>query len=527
MERHGLTRRSLLLGAGAAAAAIAAARLPAFEAIADAAQPTAGDWGELAGALSGTLVLPGDPAYASARLAWNAHYDTTRPQAVVRAANAQDVAVAIAFARDHGIRPIPRSGGHSFAGYSTGNGLIIDVAGLAEVSVRRDRERARIGPGVDNIGMYRGLGRHGLAIPGGTCPTVGIAGLAQGGGIGPFGREHGLALDRMTAAQVVTADGRILRVNEREHADLFWAIRGGGGGNFGIATSFEFAPVTAGGTWTQSTVTFPWRHAARLFAIYQDWIPALTPRCTPVFVVRNDAPSTTGEPTVYLEIAYRGSRAAHDAVVRDFAREAGVRPLAQTAETGTFYETEMADWCPGFSAEECADADATAAGRLPRLGVGIRSDFIVDRWPRAAIEAALEQLERRQRDPELQPAGASSSVLAGKLRIEPVDGAMRDPAPGATAYRHRDCTLLAQYQVRFPTNASASLAQANLAWLDELYGATRPWLSGKAYVNYLNRHPAHSGSAFYGANLARLRRVKAAYDPNGLFRFGQGITPAA
>jgi FAD/FMN-containing dehydrogenase len=500
--------------------------VPGIGGNADAAEPAPDDWRELAASLTGTLVLPADPAYASARLGWNAHYDAA-PRAVVQAATAHDVAVAVRFARDRGIRPIPRSGRHSFAGFSTGSGLIIDVAGLDEIAVRRDRERARIGPGVDNIGMYRGLGRHGLAIPGGTCPTVGIAGLAQGGGIGPFGREHGLALDRMTAAQIVTADGRLLRVDAANHADLFWAIRGGGGGNFGIVTSFEFAPVPAGGTWTQSTIVYPWRHAARLFAVYQDWIPALTPRCTPVFVVRNDTASGTAEPTVYLEIAYRGSRAAHDAAVREFSREAGVKPLSQSASTGTFYETEMADWCPGFSAEECADAEATAAGRLPRLGVGIRSNYIVDRWPQRAIEVVIEQLERRQRDPELQPPGISSSTLAGKLRIEPVDGAMRLPAPSATAYRHRDCTLLAQYQVRFPTDASQSLAQANLEWLDALYDATRPWLSGKAYVNYLSRHPSHSGSAFYGANLARLRRIKATYDPTGLFRFGQGITPAA
>lgn len=512
-----LTRRGFLVGAGSLAALAAAGRFG----VAAAAAGTS-EWHDLAGALDGALILPTDPAYAAARLVWNAHYDTARPAAVVRAASDRDVATALAFARDHGIRPIARSGGHSFAGYSTGDGLVIDVSALNAIAVDRGRGLARIGAGVDNIGMYRGLGPHGFAIPGGTCPTVGIAGLTQGGGIGPFGREHGLALDHVVGARVVTADGRIRDIDARRDPDLFWAIRGGGGGNFGIVTSFLFAPVAAGRMWTQSTTTFRWRDAARVFSAYQDWLPTLTPRCTPTLVVRNDV----AEPTVYLETAYRGPRADHDAALRAFAREAGVRSIAQSASSGTFYATEMAEWCPGFSAEECADAEATAQGRLPRLGAGIRSDFIVDRWPAHAFETVIDQLEQRQRDPELQVPGASPGSLAGKLRIEPVDGAMRDPAPDATAFRHRDCSMLVQYQVRFPATASADVASANLAWLDQLYGATRPWLSGRSYVNYLSRTPAHSGSAFYGGNLGRLRRIKAAVDPKQLFRFGQGITPA-
>ena len=520
------SRRSVLLGAGAAGLLAASTRLGWIEAVAASTGVTAADWAELAGSLDGTLILPADPAYATARLAWNAHYDTT-PAAIVRVAGDRDVATAIAFARDHGIRPIARSGGHSFAGFSTGRGLVIDLGGLAAVDLRADGASARIGAGANNLGIYRALGRRGLALPGGTCPTVGLAGLAQGGGIGPFGREHGLMLDRMTGARVVTADGRVRDVDARCDPDLFWALRGGGGGNVGIATAFTLAPVPAGGLWTQSTTSFPWRHAARVFMAYQDWLPTLTPRCTPVFVVRNDAPSATGEPAVYLETAFRGTRAAHDAALRAFARDAGVRPTLESATTGTFAATELGEYCPGFSVEECSHIAGTAAGRFPRLGVGIRSDFIVDRWPERAIEEVIEQLERRQRDPDLQPAGVSSGALCGKLRIEPVDGAMGEPAPDATAFRHRGCAMLVQYQVRFPVGASPAVASANLDWLDALYGATRPWLSGRAYVNYLGRSPAHAGRAFYGANLPRLRRIKRAYDPRGLFRFAQGITPAA
>ncbi len=521
-----ISRRALLIGAGTAAALAASARFDWLD-LAHASGPTSGDWAALSGALDGTLVLPGDPAYARARLAWNAHYDTARPAAVVRAATERDVATAVTFARDHGVRPIPRSGGHSFAGYSTGNGLVIDVSRLNAITVEPNRERAQLGAGATNIQMYRGLGRHGLALPGGTCPSVGMAGLVQGGGIGPFGREHGLASDRVVGARIVTADGHLRRVSATEHPDLLWALRGGGGGNFGIVTSFEIAPVSAGGTWTQSTTAFPWRSAARLFAAYQDWLPTLTPRCTPVFVVRNDMPTATGEPTAYLETAFRGTRAQHDAALRAFAREAGVRPIGQTATTGGFYATEMGEWCPGLSLEECADADASATGKLPRLGVGIRSSFIVDRWPAAAIERIIDELEQRQRDPDLQPAGVPSGALCGKVRIEPVDGAMQGPAADATAFAHRDCTMLVQYQVRFPADASAATASANLAWLDQLHGAMRPWHSGRAYVNYLSRDPAHAGSAFYGANLPRLRRIKASVDAAGLFRFGQGITPAS
>jgi len=320
-----LTRRNLLIGAGVGALGLVASnkvgRLATGADMAYAAASSA-DWVDLSRSIRGSLLMPDSPDYPVARLAWNTIYDDVFPQAVLLAADASDVQKAITFCQDLGIRPVPRSGGHSFQGFSTGTGLIIDLSRLNRVQLRADRERASIGAGAQLIDIYARLfTQHRMAIPGGTCPLVGISGLTQGGGIGPFSRQYGLTLDRLLGAEIVTADGRRRWVDAGNEPDLFWAIRGGGGGNFGIVTSFTFAPVPADMTLNSVTLTFAWRDAARVLAAFQEWPEVLPRTAHPDLVLVTSGRAPNAQPTATVTLWDRGPRQKADAAVRhSFAR---------------------------------------------------------------------------------------------------------------------------------------------------------------------------------------------------------------
>ena len=236
MER--LDRRELL--ERTAGAAVAASAMGAIADLAWAAPPSGRALRELERALAGDVVTPTESAYASARLLFNRRFDGVRPRAVAFCANATDVQKAVRWARRYGVRIAARAGGHSYGGYSVGSGLVVDVSRMSRISVDARARTATVGAGARLIDVYRELWKHGLTIPGGSCPSVGIAGLALGGGVGFSSRKLGLTCDNVRGLRIVTADGRARNAGARQHADLFWACRGGGGGNFGIVTRFLF-----------------------------------------------------------------------------------------------------------------------------------------------------------------------------------------------------------------------------------------------------------------------------------------------
>ena len=526
----GVTRREFLRRTGAMGVGLLGAssitRLP-WDIAEAASVATATDYTDLAAQLTGTLVLPSDASYATARLVWNTIYDNRHPQAVVKAVTAHDVQVAINFARDMGLNPIARAGGHSFQGYSTGSGLVIDVAGLNEVAMNAGRTQARIGAGTNLLRVYGALSQRGMAIPGGSCPTVGISGLAQGGGIGPFTRQYGLTLDRMIGAQMVTADGRLLRVNTRENADLFWAIRGGGGGNFGIVTAFDFAPIPVAAINTSVSLVFPWRHAERVMLAFQQWVPTVPFNAHPGMVVRTTTGGPGAQPEVAVSLWHRGRRAQCTTLVDEFIREVGVRPTSRTDDSGRFFDVEFDEYCAGLTLEQCAMADRDPRGKIPRFGVATYSEITRHSWPTEGVAVLLDQIERHQASPILQPPGVSDGLQTGKVIIEPVDGVAGSVSPTATAFPHRGCFLTMQYQARVPNGASPDLVAASQEWLDDFYSRLSPWRTGQEYSNYGNRKLTNWANAYYGVNLPRLRRIKARRDPRNLFRFAQSISPSS
>ncbi len=484
------------------------------------------DLDRLAARIRGRVLRPDMSAYDRAHVVFNSRFDEVRPRAIVQVANAEDVATAMRFIRDHDLPFAVRAGGHSFGGYSTSDGIVIDVRNLTEAEIAPDAATARLGAGLSNIAAYRALWPARKAFPGGSCPNVGITGLTLGGGLGAFGREYGLASDALTAVELVTADGRLVRADDEENADLFWALRGAGGGNFGVVTSLTFRLVPADSPFTLATFSFPWRVAARAFDAWQSWLPFLARKAWPLFVLQTQDPRQGNEPTVTVELVNAGDEAQTRALLADLFAAIGEDPLEASFSTTDFYSTAFDSYCKGLRPEECQTADETAEGRLPRPAGYWRCDIAKGPWPKAGIELLVEWMERRQRDPVLTPDPFVAGTNVGKVLVESGDGAVRDMPADATAFVHRDALFVAQYQARWTRSAPAEVAEANMAWVAGLDAAVAPYRSGSSYQNYIDPKLEDWERAYYGANLERLRAVKARVDPDDVFRFAQSIRPA-
>ncbi len=226
----------------------------------------------LQGALTGELLLPDAPAFENARKLYQTRFDHVRPAAVARCRTAQDVKACVDFARRNGIAIHPRSGAHSYAGASTGPGLVIDVGPMNQVRVDAGTNVATIGAGTQLIDVYDRLAAAGRALPGGSCPTVGIAGLVLGGGISMLGRAYGMTCDNLREVEIVTAAGEILTCDAGRHPDLFWACQGGGGGNFGIATAFRFETHPLKRI-TTLALEWDWAEMPKVLKSWQAWGP--------------------------------------------------------------------------------------------------------------------------------------------------------------------------------------------------------------------------------------------------------------
>ena len=241
-------------------------------------RPTKADWSQLRRSVQGSLALPSDPSYDQVRLLENPRYDGERPLAVLSVASAQDVATGLAFAQDHAIPVAVRSGGHSYPGWSGGGSpkaLVLDCRPLSQV--RLDGSAVTIGSGAALASVYDTIGGQGRAIPAGSCATVGIAGLTLGGGVGVLTRAMGLTCDSVTGCEVVTADGSVRTASADAEPDLFWALRGGGGGHLGVVTSFELTTQAAP---TLQTVYLQWPISAaeQVIDAWQSWAPGADAR---------------------------------------------------------------------------------------------------------------------------------------------------------------------------------------------------------------------------------------------------------
>jgi len=466
-----------------AAGTAAAAALPRL-----ARRSLAPPLGVLAKAVRGPVLTRGSASYERARQVFDSLYTSVEPLAVVQPLDAKDVSTVVRWAAAHGVHVVAKSGGHSYGGYSTTTGVVVDLSRLR--SVRLAGGRAWVGAGTRLGVVYSALGAHGLAIPAGTCPSVGIGGHALGGGFGLASRAWGLASDNLVSVQIVTADGKVLVADASHHSDLFWACRGGGGGNFGIATRFVFRThrVARG---SYFVATWPWTQVEQVLASFLAWGPhqpdGLGSLCR--------LAAGPGGPTVQVFGQFLGSQTALKGAL------ASLGPPAAKLVTGTESWLDLVRrWagCLGHTLPQCAQP-----GTQPFVGA---SDYLARVPPAGELAKFRAVVEAR---------GSAS----GALLVDAYGGAINRVRPSATAFVHRGQLASIQY---FAAGSGSSAR----SWVDGARAQLAAAVSGQAYVNYIDPHLHGWLHAYYGANLPRLRAVKKRYDPHDLFRFAQSIPPA-
>jgi FAD/FMN-containing dehydrogenase len=484
----GLDRRQFLVGTAGGAILL---RLPA-----EPAGVSRQALRELRSAVRGRVLVPHD----SARIVYNRRFEGRRPDALVLAESTADVAAAVRWANRFDVKVVARSGGHSYAGYSTtSDGVVIDLSRLR--GVRVSNGRASVGPGAQLIDVQRALTRRGLTVPSGSCPSVGIGGLALGGGHGLAGRRFGLTSDNLVAARVVTADGRVRHVDAHKNEDLYWACRGGGGGNFGIVTALTLKTHRApGAAWF--SVSWPWSQAEEALAAWQRFAPEAPPALTSIFSLGTSGGS--GSPRVAALGQYFGELPALHRLLRPLTRVAG----ASLSSGGSSYFSLVLRWAG------CLGGGFAACHTSTRSSFFAKSDYFDERLGPRGRAKMVDWIERRQRNP---------SLGSGALLLDAYGGALNRPAADATAFVHRDMLFSLQYLAYFN---GASAGRASRRWINGVWHALRPHVSGEAYQNYIDPQLDGWQRAYYGTNLERLRDIKKQVDPDFRFRFRQAIPPA-
>jgi FAD/FMN-containing dehydrogenase len=446
------------------------------------------------------VIGPASVRYDAARVVYNERYDGIRPLAVVRPLDAADVQAVVRWARRHDVRLAARSGGHSYGGYSTGTGVVVDLRNLGVIGP--PGPTVRIGAGARLIDVHARLDAAGRAIPAGSCPTVGLGGLALGGGVGLTSRAYGTTSDNARSLRIVTADGRLLTCDANRHPDLYWACRGGGGGNFGIVTDLVLRTRAATvGSWF--FLRWPWGEAEAAVAAWQDFAPHAPDELFSLCQLRTGGSG----PVVSSFGQYLGGETALRRVLA---------PLARTAPTVTIGASSALDLvlrfagCLGRTVAQCHLRGETPEGILDRGLFAAKSDYVARPLPASARASLKAFVERRQ----------SAGLGSGSILFDSYGGALNRPARTATAFVHRDQLFSAQYLAYW---GSASAAAGSLVWLRDFHAALRPHVSGFSYQNYIDPELADWRHAYYGVNYARLVAVQRAYDPDRFFRFPQAV----
>jgi FAD/FMN-containing dehydrogenase len=445
--------------------------------------------------LQGDLLEPGDPGYDDTRRVFNAMIDRY-PALIARARSAEDVRRAVLFAREHDLPLSVKGGGHNVAGSAVcGGGLMLDLALLKGIQIDPERRIAVAQPGLILGEVDAATQEFGLATPLGTASITGIAGLTVGGGIGWLNGKHGLACDNVVAADVVTADGELLRASATENTDLYWAIRGGSG-NFGVVTSFEYALHPVGRVLTGSLVYSPAQSqdALRFYHEFCKMCP------DDLSTLGNLATDDDGRTVMSITYSWCGP---HD------EGERAVRPLRSF---GTPIEdaVEVMDYCV---LQQVID-ERFPAGRQHYW----KSNFLTD-LSDEAVDVLMGFAAERPSPARVH--GETGPSRAG-IALQHVHGAAARVAPTATAFPHRhahhDFLLVSQWTD--PTDADR-----HITWTREFFEAMRPFTERAVYVNGLGVEGEERVREAYGANYERLAAIKATYDPRNLFRANQNIQP--
>jgi hypothetical protein len=471
---------------------------------------TAASWAQLGASLTGSLVLPSNPRYGIDRLLYNSKFVQLHPRAIAYCATSDDVGRCIDFATSRDVAIAARSGGHSYGGYSNTDGLVIDVSRMSGISVDTVANTAHVGAGAKLIDVYNVIGNAGRLLPGGSCPTVGIAGLALGGGIGVFGRKFGLTTDNIRSLNIVTADARTVVTDESTNSDLLWASQGGGGGNFGVVTSFEF-DVHPMPEVTLFTLHYPWAAASTMLSAWGHWIDA-----APDELWSNCQLLAQGTYGYLAQIAgvFCGTPSELASVLAPLKSMIGTAPTSSFIGSNSYLSAmEIEAGCSGLSIAACHLTTETPAGRLGREAYSAKSSYVnapMNDTSVAAFIAAVENLH------------AHAPTVGGGLAFDSYGGAINRVASDATAFVHRNALACIQATYSWTSYTSPSVIAAGAQWLHWLGTDVFDATTG-AYQNYIDPTLANWRSAYYGANLTRLVSIKNTYDPDDLFSFAQSI----
>lgn len=466
------------------------------------------DWTALAQDLDGTLIRPGDSNWPAAHQLYNTRFDNLKPAAVAYVAHPDDIRTTLSYARAHNLHIAIRNGGHSYAGWSSGNGrLIVDVSKLNKV--RTSAGTAVVGAGSKLIDVYRALTAKGVTIPAGSCPTVGVSGLTLGGGHGVVSRAYGLTCDSLTQATLITADGKQLTANATENKDLFWALRGAGNGNFGVVTELHFKTHPAPQAVT-AYLSWPWAKAAAVMKAWQEWGPSQPDE---IWSSLHLAGTPGGHTTVSVAAFSLGTYGELQNAVDRLADKVGA-PATSVSLKRRSYEDAMEIYagCSSFTTDAQCHLPGKTPGRSPQGALGretyaAKSDFFDRSLSEAGIKAMLQQIE-------------SVRGGAGDIALTALGGAVNRVSPTATAFVHRRSRMLAQYISAWKAGTSGTTAQS---WLTQAHNAMKPYASGAAYQNYTDPTLTNWRKAYYGDAANRLETLKKRYDPKGFFTFPQAL----
>jgi len=448
-------------------------------------------WAELASHLQGELLRPGQRDFGFLAAPRNLRYASVAgPAGIARCKSVADVQACLAWAQLHKLPLVTRGGGHSYAGYSTTPGLMIELTQLDSVAFDPTTGKAVVGGGARNLTLYGKMPAAKASVTHGMCATVGVGGLVLGGGVGLNLRDQGLLIDQLRETEIVTADGKLLRCNETENSDLFWACRGGGGGNFGINTSLTFQ------TFPVETVTafkVDWMaNLDELLPAMLDLLPSMPNGFGCVLAVEAEA---NGELNIEIAGQLKGGDA--NELRRLFA------PLYRLAKPNYDIVKPMSYW----EAQTSFLGESGAPEHFDE-----RSRYAFGPMSKAASKTILAELRRW---PRTKKRAMWKMFLMG--------GAASKVAPNATAYVHRAASMLTAVELNWDATDIGTTLPASQAWLANFHAVMAEHTSERCYQNFIDDTQTNFLRAYYGENLERLVRVKRAVDPKNVFNYRQGI----
>ena len=441
--------------------------------------------------VSGRLRMPGEAGFDVASAAFNKRFADMRASAVLSVASVSDVVIAVRWARENGVPLTARGGGHSYAGASVNPGLVLDLRALNSIHIDPSTGLVTVGGGVRSGALYAALERHGLALPLGNSDDVGIGGLTLGGGVSVVSRAYGLTCDRLVSTDIVTVDGQVRTCDAEHEPDLFWACRGGGGGNFGVNVSFTFETRPAVDSST-CLLLWHWSEVHEVLAAAQ----GVMCQAPDEFSARIGASRAPGEEGMVSMIGqHLGSAQELRKLLTPVLATA--RPFRNEITDCTYWEAK--DFLHHeTSGDPFAVRTRVAEGPLSAEGV-TAAVKAVEAWPGAG-----------------NPDGAGFALFTWGGAIN------RIPVPD-TAFPHRNAQFLVSMDTSWSTTDTPETVRENLRWLDRLHEDMGEFATDASYANFADPDLPDWRSAYYGPNLARLEAVKRRYDPDRFFSYGQAV----